>query len=159
MIAKGKLAAVTGVRKYLDTYKTRILFKVFFKSQFKDCPLTWMFCNATVNNRNNQLHKRALRLVYNDYDLSIDELLEKGGSFTVHDCNIQTLAVEMFKVYNNQLQTIFSDLFIRQANACHFFRNNAVWKGSNSISYFGPIIWDVVLSELKLQAHWKISRV
>ena len=28
-------------------------------------------------------------------------------------------------------------------------RLNTVWNGSNSIRYFGPVIWDLVLSELK----------
>ena len=57
----------------------------------------------------NQLHERALRLVYNNYDLSFDGLLEKDGSFTVHHNKIQVVAIEMFKVYNNLSETIFSD--------------------------------------------------
>ena len=31
------------IRQYLDFNKIRILFKGFFESQFKCCPLTWMF--------------------------------------------------------------------------------------------------------------------
>ena len=64
----------------------------------------------------NQLHERALRLVYDDYELLFEKLLEKDGLFTVHYYNIQTLCIELCKVYHNIAQTIFSDLFIHNNN-------------------------------------------
>ena len=42
--------------------------------------------------------------------------LEKDGSFTVHHYNIQTLCIELYKVYHNIAQTIFSGLVIRNNN-------------------------------------------
>ena len=51
--ANGKLPALTKVRKYLNIDKTRNLFNAFFKSQFKYCSLTWMFCSRHTNNRIN----------------------------------------------------------------------------------------------------------
>ena len=40
--ANRKLSALMRKRKYLDFNKTRILFKGFFESHFKYCPLTWI---------------------------------------------------------------------------------------------------------------------
>ena len=57
-----------------------------------------MFCNRKANNRINKLHERALRLVYDDYETSFSDFLEKDGSFTVHHTNIQTLFLEMDKI-------------------------------------------------------------
>ena len=62
-----------------------------------------------------------------------------------------------FKLYNNASETTFCDLFIRQENIYNFRRNrefqipneNAVWKGSYSVRYFGPAIWDLITLELK----------
>ena len=71
-----KLSALMRIRKYLDFNKTRILFKGFFESQFKYCPLTCMFYSRNTNNKMNQLHKRALGLVYDDYELPFEKLLE-----------------------------------------------------------------------------------
>ena len=65
----------------------RILFKAFFKSQFKYCPLTWMLYSRSTNNRINDLQESALRLVYDDYELTFDERLEKDGLFTTHRYN------------------------------------------------------------------------
>ena len=155
--ANRKLTVLTRMRKYLDFNKVRLLFKSFFESQFKYCPLTWMFYSRKTNNRINKLHERALRLVYSDYESTFEDLLTKDGSFTVHHYNIQTLAIELYKVYNNISQTIFGELFTRNNNG-YYLRSKSdfvipqirtVLKGSNSIRYFGPIIWNLIPEELK----------
>ena len=40
--------------------------------------------------------ERALRLIYNDYESTIENLLTNDGSFTVHHYNIQTLAIKIY---------------------------------------------------------------
>ena len=126
----------------------RILFKAFFESQFKYCPLTWMFYSRSTNNRINHLQERTLRLVYDDYEFTFDELLEKDESFIIHHYNIQTLCIELCKVYHNFSQNIFSELFT-QSNSTYNMRSksdfvitqvNTVFKRSSSIIYYGPII-------------------
>ena len=116
-----------------------------------------MFYSRQTNNKINHLHERALRLVYNDYYSTFEELLEKDGSFTIHYYNIQTLCIELYKVYNNLAHSIFSDLFKRNSNPYNrrlqsdfvIPRINAVLKGSNSIRYYGPVIWNLIPSEIK----------
>ena len=77
--ANRKLTVLTRMRRYLDFNKMRLLFKSFFESQFKYCPLTWMFYSRKTNNRINKLHERALRLVYSDYESTFEDLLTKDG--------------------------------------------------------------------------------
>ena len=48
----------------------------------------------------------ALRLVYNDYESTFDGTLIKDRSFTAHHHSIQTLATELYKVYDDTSQTI-----------------------------------------------------
>ena len=144
--ANRKLSALTRITKYLDFHKMRVLFKAFFESQFKYCSITWMFHSRKTSKRINQLHERALRLIYNNYELTFEELLDKDGSFCVHHYNIQTLAIELYKVYNNLSESIFSDLLTRNTNNYNLRTTsdflipqiNTVLKGSNSIRYFGP---------------------
>ena len=83
----------------------------------------WMFYSRSTNRRNNLLHERALRLIYDDYELTFQELLQKDGSFTIYHYNIQTLCTELYKVYHNPSQTIFSDLFTRNSNSYHLCSN------------------------------------
>ena len=55
-----------------------------------------------LNNRINNLHERALRLVYNDY-VSFAQLLQRDKSFSIRDRNLQKFAIEMYEVKNNLL--------------------------------------------------------
>ena len=116
-----------------------------------------MFYSRTTNNKINKLHERALRLVYDDYVPVFEGLLEKDNSFIVHYCNIQTLCIELYKVFSGQSQTIFSDLFKRK-NIYYNLHSQPdfaipqvkyVYKGSNSLRYFGPIIWNSITKEIK----------
>ena len=72
-----------------------------------------MFYSRGTNNKINRLHERALRFVYDDYSSSFAELLKVDNSFTIHHYNIQTLCIELYKVYNNLSQTVFSELFTK----------------------------------------------
>ena len=94
-----KLHALTLVSKYFSKDKMRVIMKTYFiTSQFNYCPLTWMFHNKTLNNKIDRLHERALRLVYNEENLSFQELLDLDNS--VHHKKLQKLAVEMYKIKN-----------------------------------------------------------
>ena len=109
--------------KYLDINKAKILIKAFLESQRKYFPLTWIFCSRPTTNRISQLRERALRLVDNGHVLSFNELLEKDGSFTVHQYSIQTFLIEMFKVCSGLSATTFTNSFIRQESSLNFCRN------------------------------------
>ena len=62
--------------------------KAFIESQFKCCPLVWMFHgNRGLNNAMNKIHERALRLIYSNTSSTYDELLEKDKSFKIHHRN------------------------------------------------------------------------
>ena len=56
----------------------------FFKSQFNYCPLIWIWCNRSLNNKIDRLHELSLRIVYSDKTSDFSELLEKDGSVSIH---------------------------------------------------------------------------
>ena len=57
-----------------------------------------MFHNRKLNNHKKRIHERALRIVNQVYNATFDELLAKDSFFKIHDCNLQKLVKEMFKV-------------------------------------------------------------
>ena len=67
--------------------------KPFIESQFGYFPLIWMFHSRGVNNKINHLHERSLRIVYKDNISPFKDLLKKDRSFTIHQRNIQSLAI------------------------------------------------------------------
>ena len=62
--------------------------KGFIESYFGYCPLSWMLIN--------HLHEISLRIIYNDYESSSQELLELDNSVSIHHKNIRLLAIELF---------------------------------------------------------------
>ena len=70
-----------------------------------------MFHGRKTNYKISRLQERALRLIYNDYISSFEELLLKDDTFTIHEQNIQNLAIKMFKTLNDLSTPDFSELF------------------------------------------------
>ena len=83
-------------------------FEKSMKSGFGYCPLVWMFHSRKLNNRINNIHERALLIVFSDYTSTFQELLIKDNSVTIHIRNIQTLAIELYKVANGFCPEIMS---------------------------------------------------
>ena len=70
-----------------------------------------MFYSRTTNSKTNHIHKRPLRIVYKDNISFFEELLKKDHPFCIHHRNIQSLAIERFKVKNNLSNIIIFDIF------------------------------------------------
>ena len=70
--------------------------------------------NRKLNNRINNIHKRALRIVFQYKNTSFDELLKKAGTVNIYYENLQILATEMYKAYHNHSPIIMSDIFPRR---------------------------------------------
>ena len=62
----------------------------------------------------NKIHERALRIVYTDYTSSLDELIEKSVSVTLHHKNLQQLATEIYKALNGISSSLMSEIFVRK---------------------------------------------
>ena len=154
-----KLHALARIANYMDISKKRSIMNAFILSQFSYCPLIWMFHSRKLNHRINKIHERALRIVYNDHQCTFEELLERDNSFTIHERNIQKLAIEMFKVNNGLSVQLVRENFHFVENHYNFrhqsrkkFKVNHVETetyGKQSISYFGPKIWNSIPQEIK----------
>ena len=105
-----------------------------------------------LNHKINKLHERALRVVYENKDLTFEELLEMDESFTIHEKNLQKLATEMYKVKHNLCPKPFQEIFtpsIRGKNEWVIPKVNTVNKGVETIRYRGPKTWELVPEEIK----------
>ena len=95
----------------MDFEKRRFLMKAFVISQFNYSPLIWMFHNRALNNMIDKIHKRALRLVDQNKNLSFSELLELDNAVTIHQRNLLFLVTENFNVKNNLSPEIRKHVF------------------------------------------------
>ena len=114
--ASQKLNALSRLCSIIPFQKRRMLMQAFFISHFSYCPLVWMFHNRNINTRINNLHFRALRMVYREETSTFEELLERDGSVTIHQRNLQFLAIEMFKVKKGLAPIFMNEIFPKNKN-------------------------------------------
>ena len=153
-----KLHALSRISKYLSEDKLKIIMKAFIQSQFNYSPLVWMFHSRILNQKINKLHERALRTVYKNYTLTFQELLEKDNSVTVHQKNLQRLAIEMFKIKKCISPKLMNTLFtkktyqhdLRQKRSWESFSDRTVRYGKETLRNMGPKIWDLVPIGIKI---------
>ena len=110
-----------------------------------------------LNNKINNLHERALRIVYQDKKSSFETLLKRNKSVSIHIKNLQYLATEIFKVENELCPEVMKEIFIfheppynlRSGN--HLTRRNirTTHYGIETISNLGAKIWDILPEEIK----------
>ena len=130
----------------------------FFNAQFNYCPLILMLHSRHNNNRIKHLHETCLRLIQNDKLSSYKEPLEKDGQVSIQHKNIQSLAIEMFQIKHGKSPEIVSDIFAQTTQHYNFRQNldfricsvKLVFHGSESISYLGPKIWEIVPAKIKV---------
>ena len=139
--------------------------KAFINSHFGYCPLVLLFHSRKLNHRINRIHERALRIVYNDYYSSFQSLLTMDNSVSIHIKNIQSLAIELFKVANGMSPIIMEHIFplresIRYPTGNIFKTRNVytVAYGTNSLAHLGPKIWTIIPDELKNLSTLKVFK-
>ena len=156
--ASRKIHALARIAPHMDSSKRPMVMNAFFNSQFNYCPLIWMCHNRTTNRKINRLHERCLRIIYNDKQSSFKMLLEKDISVSIHDRNIQCPPTEMYKLSNELSPPIVSNIFTQQNCHSYNLRLNSqfsrplvrsVFHGTKSISYLGPVIWDILPDSYK----------
>ena len=80
-------------------------------------------------------------------------MLEKYGSVSIHERNLQVLATEMYKISDGLSTPLMKDISrnpynLRQDSQFSKPRINTVYHGTESIWNLGPEIWDLVPSNL-----------
>ena len=75
-----QLSALIRLNNFLCFKAKRVLINSYFMSHSNYYLLIWMFSNATLLKKIENLQKRALKFLYNNYQLSYEELLDKTNS-------------------------------------------------------------------------------
>ena len=97
--ASHRLHALARLANIMSMRQRKIIMNAFINSQFSYCPLIWMSHSRTINSLVNNIHERALRIVYKDTTSSFAQLLEQ--STIIHHKNFQILATEICKALNH----------------------------------------------------------
>ena len=95
---------------FLNFEEKKTLINNYFYSSFNYCPLVWIFSSAKSLNKVESLEKRALRVRYEDYVSSHEELLQKAGKETMKVNRLRSLCTEIYKLINNINPTYMNEI-------------------------------------------------
>ena len=114
--------------------------------------------SSGLNNKINHIHERALRIVYKDFSTSFEGLLAKDKSVTIHNRDLQQLAIEIFKVKMGISPIIMKEIFNFSDNNNYNLRSgthlsrpivHTIYYGTESITNLGTKIWELVPQNIK----------
>ena len=91
------IKALCQTANFLNYEKGKILYNTFVMSNFNYSPLIWMYNGKTSSNRVDRVQKRALRILYNDFNVPFEVLLTREDERNVHTKNFQKLMVQIYK--------------------------------------------------------------
>ena len=128
--------------------------KSFVVSEFRYCLLIWMFHSTRLNNKINSFQERALRITYQDHISTFQELLTTPFQYITEICKFQQQ--KRLKFTGACLKNILREIFVpkisynlRSNNTFERRQFHSVYNGTESLSFLGPKIWDLVPLELK----------
>ena len=104
IISKSKLNqlnALVRLKRYLGHEERCVLVNSFIYSNFNYFPLVLMFSSKRSLNKMENLQKRALRFILDDYTSSYELLLEKSGKSIINLERKRLLCIEVFKTLNS----------------------------------------------------------
>ena len=131
--------------------------KTFILSQFNYCPLVWMFCDRTLNNKINRAHEKALCVASENEIADFNTLLLEANSVSIHKRNLQMLMIEVYKAVQNVNPNFMKKIFV-QNDITHNLRNNlpmcvpitrTTRYGIESLSFLGCKLWNNLREEFK----------
>ena len=152
-----KISAFSRISNYLDKKQLIILYNSFITSQFNYCSLIWMFCGKVAYEDLNRAHRRALRILHNDYSSSFEELLRKSNECKIHIKNLQKLMLEVYKCVNKENPSFMCNMFLekssrydlRSNNLLMLPQTNTIRYGNDSLTFRGSILWNYLGNEIK----------
>ena len=158
--AAKQLNALFRLNNYIGTKEKEALINSFIYSNFDYCPLVWHFTSAKSLEKIENIQKRALRFMYNDYQNSYEYLLIKAEKSTMTVRRLRFLCIEIFKTINDLNPPYMKTIFKLAENKTKPVRSQYKWNleiprvnkvtfGNKSLRSLGPKIWNNLPSHLK----------
>ena len=144
--AANQLNALIRLKQFLSFHAKEVLINSYIISNFNYCPLVWMFSSTQSLNKIENLQKRALRFLYDDFEASYEDLLSKGGKSKMN------VRLYVTKTLNDLNPSFMNNIFKLKINSrevrdkyklnLHIPKWNQRTFGYKSLKVLGPKIWN-----------------
>ena len=117
-----------------------------------------MFCSRNLKLILKNIHKRVLRVVYNEYEKNYKDLLADHDEISIHQKHLLFLVTEVFKS-TNKLNPQFMWCFFENHEIPCNLRCGSVVKlpgvnttkyGINLLNFGGAMLWNIISKNVKL---------
>ena len=122
----------------------KILINIFSYPNFNYCPLVWHFSSKNSINKTENIQKRALRFLLNDYSSDYETLLKKTNKSTIKVKRMRLLASEISKPLMKTVRVLLRTIFKLYENSVSKKYDskipiqNSVTFGDNSLRSLAP---------------------
>ena len=95
--ASQQITVLKPIGQYLKfESKSKAFYHAFIMSVLNFYPLILHFCSIQKSEKLEKISHRALKFVFQDFQSSYEELINKAGTCTLHVSRIRTIAIEIF---------------------------------------------------------------
>ena len=155
--ASQQINVLQRLSKFLCFDSRLLVYNSFISSNFKYCPVTWMFCGKSNVSKLEKIQERALRFVYRDMSSSYEFLLQKGRFLSLSMFRVYFLAVEVYKCVRGSNPPYLNDLFQKQKLNYRLRDTDLLVQskfktyrfGYKSFSYYGAKVWNTLALQIK----------
>ena len=112
-----KINALQRISMDLNQTAKAKVFETFIVSNFNYCPIIWHYCSLSDTQKMEKVQKRALRIVYNDYDSSYKDLRVKSKRPLMYTQRLRLILSEMHKIYHGFGPEYMKD-FVKRVIVC-----------------------------------------
>ena len=145
-----QLNVLQRLRGSLDQDSRMAIYKSFIMSNFNYCPLIWMFTSKTSLSKLENIQKRALRFVLDDYQSGYNDLLQNANVPGIKIMLLRYLAIEVFKCINEINPAYLNAMFtrkecpyaLRDSSILMRPKVNLTQYGLKSFRSYGAKIWN-----------------
>ena len=164
--AANKISALRRIRPFISLKTAKTLCNAYIFSNFNYCPLIWMNFVKRNNTKIEKIQRRALSVVYQDYDSDLYDLLEISKDVTFHIKFIFKLLEEIYKTTHKLNPSFLQDLFnvktsghdLRRGKQLALPPTKTVKFGIQSLSFVGPLVWNRLPKDVKESTSLNIFR-
>ena len=157
----GQLNALCRLGYLLGFEERKILVNSFIYANFNYCPLVWHFSSKKSINKIENIQRRAIKFLLNDYSSDYETLLKKADKCTMEVKRLRTLALEIFKAFNDKSPSFIKDYFEKNENSIsrkHDLKvpvRNTVTYGDKSLKCLAPRVWNSLPTDLKKEKSYE----
>ena len=148
--ARSKLHALRRIRTFLTLEQAKLLASSFVNTKFWYAPIIWMFASKNSMLKVNEIHRRTLRVVYDDYNSTYEKILASHNDISIHEKHLKHLTIEVYKSLTN-LNPEFMWPFFKNKSIPYNLRNGNIYilpparsshYGINSVQFRGSLLWN-----------------